>query len=239
MLGQLAGTFNTMLEALSSTTVSRRFVDQILDSMHEMLLVVDEEGEIVRANATFKMRVGVLDDDLRGKHLSHFVAVPLSRTGTGAPQTAIRRTLATAREEELHVSVSVAPLEYGYEPRRGFVVVIQDSSETMRHERKLRASEQRFHDFTDVAADWYWETDADLRVHFVSQSFTLRTGLDIAQVLGRTHAELTLSQCDEAERSNHLEQLRQRQPFHGFGFAMSTRSGRCMVMSERYAGSRY
>ena len=37
-----------------------------------------------------------------------------------------------------------------------------------RNARALRASEQRFRDFTELAADWYWEQDAEFRFTEVS-----------------------------------------------------------------------
>jgi len=49
-VGQLAVAFNRMLEDLAATTVSRDYVDNIIRSMGESLLVVDNTGSIRTAN---------------------------------------------------------------------------------------------------------------------------------------------------------------------------------------------
>ncbi|MBN1943153.1 MAG: response regulator [Phycisphaerae bacterium] len=49
-LGQLADSFNQMLEDLRNTTVSRDFFDSILGAMRDCLVVTDPDGKIVQVN---------------------------------------------------------------------------------------------------------------------------------------------------------------------------------------------
>src|SRR4051812_34610259 len=48
----------------------------------------------------------------------------------------------------------------------------------------LEAGEARFRDIVEVASDWIWETDADLRVTWLSDSFEQATGIGRAAALG-------------------------------------------------------
>jgi PAS domain S-box-containing protein len=58
--------------------------------------------------------------------------------------------------------------------------------------RALAASERRFRDVVEVAADWIWERDADGRLHFISERFTEVTGIDRSLVLNRGLEDLPL-----------------------------------------------
>lgn len=49
----------------------------------------------------------------------------------------------------------------------------------------LIASEERFRHVAEAATDWLWETDADLRITYLSQRFLTITGLSVEQWLGR------------------------------------------------------
>ncbi|CFQ97700.1 sensory box-containing diguanylate cyclase [Yersinia frederiksenii] len=49
----------------------------------------------------------------------------------------------------------------------------------------LIASEERFRHVAEAATDWLWETDADLRITYLSQRFLTITGLSVEHWLGR------------------------------------------------------
>src|SRR5262249_156897 len=49
---------------------------------------------------------------------------------------------------------------------------------------QLTESEQRFKDFAEVASDWFWETDQDTRVTYLSERFFAATGATPDQFLG-------------------------------------------------------
>lgn len=55
--------------------------------------------------------------------------------------------------------------------------------------RQLRDSEARFRDFAGIAADWFWEMDAELRYSYLSDRWQTITGEQPSRVLGRTAAE--------------------------------------------------
>ena len=58
------------------------------------------------------------------------------------------------------------------------------------------AAESRFFDIATVSTDWFWETDAEGRFTFLSESYARTTGSDPARILGRTRAQLRAGKTD-------------------------------------------
>jgi diguanylate cyclase (GGDEF)-like protein/PAS domain S-box-containing protein len=79
----------------------------------------------------------------------------------------------------------------------------QDLSEQItqrkRTETALRNSEQRFKDFTESAADFFWELDGQFCVTDISERFHQITGLSHPQVIGRTFKEILTRHCKDCE----------------------------------------
>jgi diguanylate cyclase (GGDEF)-like protein/PAS domain S-box-containing protein len=91
---------------------------------------------------------------------------------------------------------------------------IIDVTERRRAEEGLRWSEQRFRDFADTAADWFWELDADLRLSYLSERYHEITGNSAQNLLGLTHIEWLETICPDEEACKvHVEQLNQDKQF--------------------------
>lgn len=63
-LSRLADTFNQMAENLSKSMVSRSYVNNIIQSMGDMLFVTNDEGIIQMSNKTVHRKLGYNNDDL-------------------------------------------------------------------------------------------------------------------------------------------------------------------------------
>jgi len=63
-LSRLAETFNQMAENLSNSMVSRSYVNNIIQSMGDMLFVTDDTGTIVMSNKTVHHKLGYTNEDL-------------------------------------------------------------------------------------------------------------------------------------------------------------------------------
>lgn len=57
-------------------------------------------------------------------------------------------------------------------------------------ENSLRDSQSRLWDFAEIAADWFWETDENLVITYISDVHRQITGIPDEQILGRTREEL-------------------------------------------------
>jgi len=126
----------------------------------------------------------------------------------------------------------------------GFISTITDVTERKRNEQALqraydelerrveertaevRLSQRRFQDFAESASDWFWETDAGLRLTYLSGRFYDDTGLTEAQMLGRGFWELVGAAAAADPRALPQRQaIEQRLPFRGLEVAVRSRDG--------------
>ena len=86
-LADLGRAFNRMAASLAASTVSRSYVENILQSMNEALIVTDAEGRIETANGAAQALFGYSGEELAGKLASDLFAetsVNLSRQAAEA-----------------------------------------------------------------------------------------------------------------------------------------------------------
>jgi|GEM_PF-623837 len=73
LLGDLASVFNDMREKLKRTTISRDYVDSVLSSMNEAIIVTSAKGIITRVNGATTRMLGYSEDELVGHHIDLIV----------------------------------------------------------------------------------------------------------------------------------------------------------------------
>jgi PAS domain S-box-containing protein len=73
-LGALAHSFNKMTQDLRKTTISKDYVDNIIGSMNDTLIVVDHEAKIRSVNRATCELLGYTEDELVGKEIDLVVA---------------------------------------------------------------------------------------------------------------------------------------------------------------------
>ena len=71
-------------------------------------------------------------------------------------------------------------------------------------EMALRDSEARFRDFTESAADFFWELDADFQFMDVSERFQEITGLARNRVIGQSSKEVFTDNCNATDKLAEL-----------------------------------
>lgn len=89
----------------------------------------------------------------------------------------------------------------------------------------LELNERRLRNLFEVASDWFFETDENLRLTVISPQFYEALGYKPQDVLGTSIFEaLDINDLDASsqETENHKEQLRKRLPFRQFEFALNT-----------------
>lgn len=78
---------------------------------------------------------------------------------------------------------------------------------------KLRDTERRLHDIVDASADWIWETDADARLTFASDSVERLLGYSATEILGKTPFDLMPPGEAERVRAEFAAIAARRAPF--------------------------
>jgi PAS domain S-box-containing protein len=94
----------------------------------------------------------------------------------------------------------------------------------LRAYRSIRDREQRFRDVAEMTADWFWETDAELRYSYMSDRMEKVIGVPAGYCLGRTRLDLATG-VDPQARHAHLDDLAARRPFRGFEYRFLHPSG--------------
>jgi len=126
-VGMLAAEFNRMAENLSKTTFSKDYVDNIIESMADALLVTDEQGRIQRVNSAAQSMLGYGEDD------SDLVDLDTEYDN-------YETRLSTSSGEPIHVSFSRAVMSSANGDTKGLVCVASDISERIEAEQQVKKS---------------------------------------------------------------------------------------------------
>jgi two-component sensor histidine kinase/HAMP domain-containing protein len=133
-VGQLASSFNNMVENLKKKTISRDFLDNVIESMKEALFIVNEKDEIERVNHAACKLLDYKLDELIGKHVDDIL---LSEPGSRkSVETKLRKS--SGQQVDVSVTSSVLSNPYGSSELRLFVV--SDISERVASEEQIKKS---------------------------------------------------------------------------------------------------
>jgi signal transduction histidine kinase/CheY-like chemotaxis protein len=107
-----------------------------------------------------------------------------------------------------------------------------DVTDQVQAERALQQSEARFRDYAEIASDWLWETDADLRItRFEGAEDGRRLDLK-EQKLGKTRWEAADADLDDPLWALHVETMRRHLPFRNFQYSLVDAAGRKRYLSS-------
>lgn len=135
-VGKLAAAFNTMVERLGETTVSKNYVDNVLRSMGEALIIVDPAGRIQRVNPRTMDLLGYTEEQLIGRPAASLVA-----DGETPPRaTSVQRSYRTRDGRLIPVLLSCADLRGASGSTEGFVWLAQDMSELKQTQAELMSA---------------------------------------------------------------------------------------------------
>ena len=130
-----------MRQALTTTTISRDYLDDVLNGISDAVLVMTTDGKVRTANAAAAGLFGVSEQELIGVAFTdliapeHLPAFNLERLQAEPGETVIR----TQRGQTIPVSVHISSL--GREPagsNRGTILVLRDITDRKRAERRIR-----------------------------------------------------------------------------------------------------
>ncbi|MFL5334976.1 MAG: EAL domain-containing protein [Geminicoccaceae bacterium] len=98
----------------------------------------------------------------------------------------------------------------------------------------VRDSEARFRDIAAAASDWIWETDADLRLIYVSEQCRQLLGTEPQELVGRDLRVLFLPAAAEVPQAQTIGSLAAAGPFQGAVYRCRGAGGESCVL--RVAG---
>jgi len=177
----------------------RRELQEILDSLPDEVLVIDQDQTIERVNARFEQSTGISREEAKGKICCDVycrqIGSRFKKNGTcpfdevmrtGRPVNLIRFYEATEDQEESYHEVTAIPL---WDEDGNIVRVVKTSrpiTEQVRLKRETEESEQRFRQFLDGSYDLIVMKDTGGRYLFVNQHAAGMLGHQPEDFIGKT-----------------------------------------------------
>ncbi len=173
---QLIESFNTMAHNLEMTTVSKAYVDNILNSMIDAVIVLSPQGKIVRTNVSARTLLGYEDQELIGRPYSLFIEndKPLERLLSG--EIVLHGTkhfeslYLTKGGGKIPVLFSASLIQDNLGTLQGFVCVAQDISNLKKAEKGLRDSQEKYSQLFEKSIDSIFLHDLQGNLLDVNQS---------------------------------------------------------------------
>ena len=107
-----------------------------------------------------------------------------------------------------------------------------DIEDRKRTEEALRESEQRFRDFSEATADWYWETGPDHRFTYVPVGRPASVNVANPDLIGRTRWEVAADvEKEPAKWQEHIGVLNDHKPFRSFVYQVRLKDGSAMYLA--------
>lgn len=194
----------------------------VMDNVGEAVVIVALDGTILSFNRAAEDMFGYAAADMVGGDVA-LLTTPeraarlraaledYARTGDAGPLGHIRESEGVRHDGDVFpIELTLAGISL--DGQQQLVGVIRDTSVQVETERQLRESEGRFRDLVGSASDWFWETDADHRLTFVSERIASVLGVKASAIVGSTFFDLGLAD-DLAAAEEHRAELAQRLPF--------------------------
>ena len=142
----------------------------ILDNASDGMLVADEAGEIVIANAAAEKQFAAKPGSLVGRSIGTLLGATANRVIAGDDGHTGRSEMpGTALDGRVFpIEFSCADLEISGRKRK--LWIIRDISNRIRAQREILESRMRFEDFADASSDCFWEMDHELNHAEVSSA---------------------------------------------------------------------
>jgi PAS domain S-box-containing protein len=162
-IGRLAVAFNQMVDQLGSTTVSRNYVNNILQSMAESMIVVDGERRIRMVNPAAATLLGFTEDELLGQPASLVIGPGHTDSNDAeTPARGVERSYRTRNGSLIPVLFSAAALPED-SGMSGQVWLAQDISERKRAEQELRLAQTTAEKASRAKSEMLSRTSHELR----------------------------------------------------------------------------
>lgn len=240
------------------------FVRRVVDTMDNVLIVLDRFGRISRVNTAACRHFGRREHELIGAQGDALLSVDdraeLARSNPNAPEGLLLFQAATAHGG-LSIELGFGGLREGAHGENkafylrggaiydgagkmeGVVVVATDVTRLRERERLLEQSEGRFRDFSSMSTTWLWQTDEHLNFVPIEKDDPHYESL----FKGKHVRDMALpGKVLSAEWAQHIERMHARETFHDWealgvsptGQCWYSVSGRPMYVGGRFVGYR-
>ncbi|MBI3445398.1 MAG: PAS domain S-box protein [Magnetospirillum sp.] len=221
-VGGLIRSFDSMREAVGlrerALRDGERRLQAVIDNSAEAVLSLSAAGQILSLNAAAEHMFRASAKSMIGWGIQ--TLIPATAFSIVPIQAVSGIELEAMREDGERFPVWLTASEARLDDETILVATVVDLTERKRTEQQLKDSEGRFRDLAVSASDWFWETDEDNRLTFVSDRIGEILGVKPSGVLGFTYFDFGLSDYDPAQAQAHAEDLDAHRPFRDLTFAV-------------------
>ncbi len=139
-LGDLQFALERMRQNLNETTITKNYLNTVLNSLSDAVLVTSPDGTVKSCNEAAQLLLGYSEDELVGKPLAGFIdevhrdAFESSHSAPEARETVLR----TARGQTIPVSMASSAIDSEDPQFQGNIYVARNITERKRAERRIR-----------------------------------------------------------------------------------------------------
>lgn len=188
-ISALATNFKHMIERLQKTTVSRDYVDSIIASLGEMLLVTDHDGNILTANPATLNTLGYSESELIGMPINDLLSkdnILLDDNKKkallqGGHAKSIEVNVMDKNRQKIPVLISVSLLSGRSGMQRQIVHAARDMTQQKKAERELRLAAK----VMDTVSNAIMVSDMDGNIRLINPAFSRITGYQAEEVIGK------------------------------------------------------
>jgi PAS domain S-box-containing protein len=109
---------------------------------------------------------------------------------------------------------------------RGYRGIAKDVTAEIEAEQKLKASEKRFRELFEIAADHYWEVNLLQEVTYISPNYEAITGIPATEIVGRRLDQNPRIAVSPEVGRKTLIAVKARQPYRDFVYSYAHPDGR-------------
>jgi PAS domain S-box-containing protein len=193
-LGQLANSFNKMAEDLQKTTVSKDYMDNIIGSMMDPLIVVDPDERIRIVNKATAELLGYKKEELIGNPVAVLFSATVNEAADNGteleklPKGDELRNYETFFKAKDGKNIPILFSRSLMRDKDGNIVCMvcagRDITERKRAEEALRESEERYRSILNNIEDGYYELDLAGNFTFFNDSLCRALGYSKKEMMG-------------------------------------------------------
>lgn len=198
-IGKLADSFNSMSAKLSETVVSKDYVDNLIESMVDMLIVLGQDLKIKTVNRAVTNLLGYKYDELAGKPIGAVMHQPDSiytLTWQGALMemggvNAIEEEYRQKNGKTIPVILSGAVLRSPDGKFQGILILAKDITQKKISDELIKQSEERYRELFETVPEIIFSISLpDCKIVSLNPAFEKISGLKPSEWIGRDFVDV-------------------------------------------------